>query len=146
MNNSWRQKFNAHKGDVRIALIIFAVALVTFLFSPIRSVADSKYSLVVSQSLLSHRSFAIDSYAIPRLEHKSNGAYVLNGNIYQQEWIGDRLYYYLPPGSSVLSVPYVAVMNLFGLSVVNDDGTYAVPSSHGQIRHGRQPPDVPRNW
>ena len=109
-----------------IGLIIFAVAFVMFLLSPVRSVADSKYSLVVSQSLLSHRSFALDHYAIPRLEPKSNGAYVLNGDIYQQEWVGGRLYYYLPPGSSVLSVPYVAVMNLFGLSVVNEDGTYNI--------------------
>src|SRR5262249_50521754 len=40
------------------------------------------------------------------------------------EWSHGRLYYYHPPGSSVLSVPYVAVMDLFGFSSINSDGTY----------------------
>jgi hypothetical protein len=126
MNGNWRQKLSAHRRDVRLGLIIFAVTFVLFIFSPVRSLADSKYSLIVSQSLLKHGSFAIDRFALPRLDPKDNGAYVSNGNIYQQEWVGGRLYYYLPPGSSVLSLPYVALMNLFGVSVMNEDGTYNI--------------------
>ncbi|HEX8922444.1 MAG TPA: hypothetical protein VF766_13305 [Pyrinomonadaceae bacterium] len=124
MNKSWRQKFAAHRRDALLGLIIFAAALLTFLLSPVHELADSKYSMVVSQSLLKRGSFALDHYALPRMERTSQGDYVMNGDIYQLEWVGDHLYYYLPPGSSVLSVPYVALMNIFGLSAVNEDGTY----------------------
>lgn len=126
MNNSWRQKLTAHKRDALIGLVIFAVTLITFLFSRVHQLADSKYSMVVSQSLLNNGSFALDRYALPRLEKFDRGDYVLNGSIYQLEWVGDHIYYYSPPGSAVLSVPYVAVMNVFGISAVNGDGSYNI--------------------
>lgn len=126
MKSGLKQKLNAHRRDALIGLLIFAATFTTFLFSRVRQLADSKYSMVLSQSLIEHRTFALDNYALPRLERVDRGDYVLNGNIYQLEWVEDRLYYYSPPGSSVLSVPYVALMNLFGLSAVNADGTYNI--------------------
>jgi hypothetical protein len=126
MNRSWRQKFSAHKKDALTGLIIFAVTLSTFLISRVHQLADSKYSMLVTESLLQEGTFKLDHYALPRLEHFDRGDYVLDGSIYQLEWIGDHLYYYLPPGSSVLCAPYVALMNLFGVSAVNEDGTYNI--------------------
>jgi hypothetical protein len=126
MNKSWRHKISAHRRDALIGFIIFAVTLLTFLISRVHQLADSKYSMIVSQSLIEHGSFALDHYALPRLERKERGDYVLNGDIYQLEWINNHLYYYLPPGSSILSVPYVALMNVFGISAVNEDGTYNI--------------------
>ncbi|HEY5838859.1 MAG TPA: hypothetical protein VIT19_07475 [Pyrinomonadaceae bacterium] len=126
MKGIWLQKFSAHKRDLVIALTIFGVTLLTFLWSPIHLVSDSKYMLVVSQSLLSHRSFALDHFALPKHEPKDDGVFVLNGKIPQLEYVGDHLYYIFPPGSSVLSLPAVALMNRFGLSVINADGTHNV--------------------
>lgn len=80
--------------------------------------------MLVTESLLKEGTFTLESHALPRLEHMNRGDYVSDGNIYQLEWVGDHLYYYLPPGSSLLSAPYVALMNLFGVSAVNEDGTY----------------------
>jgi hypothetical protein len=126
MNKSWRHKFSAHRRDALIGFLIFAVTLLTFLISRVHQLADSKYSMVVTQSLIEHGSFALDNYALPRLEPRERGDYVLNGDIYQLEWINAHLYYYLPPGSSILSVPYVALLNVFGISAVNKDGTYNI--------------------
>lgn len=126
MKKSWRHKFDLHAKDALIGFVIFAAVLLTFLISRVHQLADSKYSMVLSQSLIEHGSFALDHYALPRLERNARGDYVLDGNIYQLEWINDHLYYYLPPGSSILSVPYVALLNLFGISAVNGDGTYNV--------------------
>jgi hypothetical protein len=126
MNISWRQKFTARRKDTLIGVVIFAATLSTFLISRVHQLADSKYSMVVSQSLLEHRSFALDHYVLPRLPPNARGDYVLNGDIYQLEWVGNHLYYYLPPGSSTLSIPYVALMNSFGISAVNEDGTYNI--------------------
>ena len=124
MIKNWRQTILTHKRDVFIGFVLFLVAFATFYLSPVYWFSDSKYTLVVSQSLLSNRSFALDHFALPRLEPKLRDHYVWNGDIYQQEWVGGHLYYYLPPGSSILSVPFVGLMNVFGLSVINADGTY----------------------
>lgn len=124
MPRTFIQKLKQHKRDLYVGVTLFVVALATFGSSQNYDFSDSKYSLVVTESLLKHRSFALDGVALPRLERKDEGHYVSNGRIYQLEWVGDHLYYYHPPGSSILSAPYVALMNLFGFRIINPDGTY----------------------
>lgn len=106
------------------ALLIFICAFSIFRFSPIHPINDSKYSMMLSQALIEHRSFRLDNYAIPRLNPVVREDYVQNGDIYQIEQIGPHLYYFFPPGSSVLSVPFVLVANAFGVSAVNADKTF----------------------
>jgi len=121
---NWRRKLHQHKRDLLTGFVIFVVGFAVFLGSPVRPISDSIYTFVVSESLLKHGSFAIDQFGVPRLEPRYNGSYVENGRINELEWVGNRLYYFLPPGSSVLSLPYVALMDFFGLSVINKDGSY----------------------
>jgi hypothetical protein len=104
--------------------LIFVLTLSIFLFSRIHQVADSHYSMLLSQSLLSHRSFTLDAYALPRYEPVWHGYYFKNGPVYQLEVVGEHLYYHLPPGTSVLSTPFVAAFNLLGVSAANPDGSY----------------------
>jgi hypothetical protein len=104
--------------------LVFVLTLSIFLFSRIHQVADSEYSMLLSQSLLSHRSFTLDDYALPRYEPVWHGYYFKNGPVYQLEITRGHLYYHLPPGSSILSAPFVAVFNLLGISAANTDGTY----------------------
>ena len=80
--------------------------------------------MLLSESLLHHRSFELDHYAIPRGEPKWFRYYFRNGDIYQLEVVNGHLYHNFPPGSSVLSIPFVAVMNALGISAANADGTY----------------------
>ncbi|MBF0505377.1 MAG: hypothetical protein HQL09_00950 [Nitrospirae bacterium] len=71
---------------------------------------------------MEHGSFRLDHYIF-------TGA----GNVCDPKWgklpyhiqeINGHTYYYYPPGSSVLSIPFVAAMHPFGISAVNNDGTY----------------------
>lgn len=120
------------KSDALAAGLIFTITFLIFWASPFNQIADSRYSMVFSQSLLEHRSFTLDGYAIPRLKPVLHGGVTyLNGNMYQLQIVGEHLYYYFPPGTSVLSAPFVAVMNFFGVSAVNADGTY---NSQGEER------------
>jgi hypothetical protein len=80
--------------------------------------------MLLSESLLYHRSFELNHYAIPRGEPSWVPAYYRNGEVYQLELVNGRLYYHLSPGTSILSIPFVAVMNAFGVSAANPDGTY----------------------
>jgi hypothetical protein len=104
--------------------LIFILTLSIFMLSRIHQVADSAYSMLLSQSLVSHGQFALDNYSLPRYEPVWHGYYFKNGPIYQLEIVGEHLYYHPPPGSSVLSAPFVAVLNLFGVSAASPDGTY----------------------
>jgi hypothetical protein len=108
------------------SLLIFLFTLITFWFSPVHQVTDSHYSMLLSECLLKHRSFALDTYNIPRLEPNASTRdyYVMNGDIWQLELARGHIYYYFPPGTSVLSIPFVAVANAFGISSANPNGTY----------------------
>lgn len=107
-----------------IAIAIFSFTMIVMALSQVRQVTDSNYSMLLSQSLIEHGSFKLDSYAFPRLEPMNRGYYTSNGAIYQLELANNHIYYHLPPGTPILSVPYVALMKLFGITATNADGTY----------------------
>jgi hypothetical protein len=92
-------------------VLTFLLALTVFLLSHVHQVADSAYSMMVSESLIHHRTFALDHYSLPKTD-------------YRLEESRGHIYYHLPPGTPVLSVPYVAIMNTLGVSAANPDGTY----------------------
>jgi hypothetical protein len=106
------------------AAAIFAFILLVFLFSRVHQVTDSRYSMLVSQSLVSRGSFTLDAYKLPRYPAEWAGFYFRNGPIYQIEVADGHLYHLLPPGTPVLSAPYVALLNIFGISPASADGTY----------------------
>jgi hypothetical protein len=75
---------------------------------------DSRYALVLSQALLHQHTFELDRAFVPP---PSDGAMRL-------ESVDGHLFLYHPPGSSLLSLPFVAALNVFGLSAVTEDGHY----------------------
>lgn len=117
--------------DWTVAGVILVVTFLIFWCSPVHQVTDSNYSLMLSQSLFEKRSFALDSYAIPRHPPLAQDYAFKNGDIYQLEWVNGHLYYFFPPGSSILSVPFVAAMKAVGVSAVNPDGSYSL---QGEIK------------
>src|SRR5438876_2206025 len=109
------------KTDLLAGLVIFILTCSIFILSHNRQIADSKYSMLVSESLLHHGTFALDRYGFEDFGKQNAGGW---GGIYQLELANGHVYYYLPPGSSILSLPWVAVMNAFGISASNADGAY----------------------
>jgi hypothetical protein len=125
MNRSWLNSVRIFSSEWLACALLFIFVLLIFWFSPLRVMADSHYSMLVSQSLIKHGSFALDGYKVPRLYEWVTEDHIVDGNVYQLEWIDGRIYYFFPPGSSVLSTPFVALMNAFGISASNPDGTYS---------------------
>ncbi len=113
------------KSNVAGGVIVFITTLIIFLFSRVHQFADSNYSMLLSQSLLQYQSFALDNYAIPRLPPNQQTGFTSNGDIYHLEVVNGHIYYFFPPGSSILSVPYVALMNTVGISAASPDGSYS---------------------
>ncbi len=83
--------------------------------------------MVASQSLLEHGTFSLEHYKLPREAPFNRGYYISDGLQYQLELVNGHILYHLPPGSSVLSVPFVGLMKAFGISPTNPDGTYNLP-------------------
>ena len=90
-------RFNATKWA---GILIFGLTFFVFRISPVRQVTDSQYSMMLSQSLLDHRSFMLDHYALPRPELVRWEDYLRKS--YQLEVVAGHLFYSFPPGSSVL--------------------------------------------
>ena len=98
---------------------LFVAALCVFWWSPVTQMTDSKFALLVSHSLWHNHSFTLDTYPLPRADVGAHGA----GVLYQLHEVKGHVYYLLPPGTSVLSVPYLVAAEAFGYSVTNTDGT-----------------------
>ncbi len=109
------------KNELIAGLLVFIVTGTIFILSHNRQIADSKYSMLVSESLLRHGTFTLDRYQFPDSGNPDGPAW---RGIYQLQMIKGHVYYVLPVGSSILSLPWVAVMNTVGISSANADGSY----------------------
>lgn len=111
--------------DRVIAWILFVLATAIFILSPTRQFFDSKYTVLLSESLLKHHSFELDRY-FPAESVVDD---------YRLEKINGHVFSYFPPGSSILSLPMVAVANALGFSAVNasekwnDTGEFSIESA-----------------
>jgi len=110
----------------RVAWLFFCVCMLVYLMAPVTQLSDSNYSMMVSQSLIESGTVRLDGYNIERYEPYSKPGIVHSGYPYQIENIGEKLYYYFPHGTSILSMPFVAVFNAFGLSTINDENGYSL--------------------
>lgn len=125
--------------DLIHAASIFIATFAVFRLSPIHMVADSGYEMLFSQQLLWNHSFSLDSRAFPELQSRKPGQICLSpwlerrpDNIeepeialpYQLFQVGERFYYVFPPGSALLSMPYVALANTMGISASDQNGVY----------------------
>ena len=110
--------------DALISLAIFGVVLCLFVLSPLKYMGDSKYTLLLTNSLMSHGSFVLDGYDIPRQPVLMQGNVAIDGSIYQIEIVDGHLYNYLPPGTAILSAPFVLAANALGDTIFDRDHHY----------------------
>jgi hypothetical protein len=108
------------------ATVIFLATFLVFRLSPVETVFDSRYEMFFSQQLLRNHSFSAPAQAFAELQsHKPGQIHQRGADLpYQLVQVGDRFYYSFPPGSVILSVPYVAVTNAFGIFATDEHGVY----------------------
>jgi hypothetical protein len=103
---------------------IFAGVLLVFLLSPIRQHGDSRVSILLSENLWHNGSFILDEYLGEYKDGSDQAGSDLEELPYQLEIIDDHVFYYYPPGSSILSVPLIGLGNLLGSSSREPDGRF----------------------
>jgi hypothetical protein len=108
---------------------IFAIALwfamcAIFLRSPTLQINDSWYSMLTGESLLRNGTPDLSRYLIPDFETELPFATVRGNHAYQLVRVNGRLLYGFAHGSSFLSVPFLALLNRFGISPAAHAGEF----------------------
>ncbi len=112
----------------RIGLWLFIVTAGVFLLSPVWWLGDSNYSMLLSDSILIDHSTHLNRYQFPAPIQESSrcasptGPIALSYTTYQLDRIDGNIAYCYPNGSSILSIPFVGVMNF--LRVYPFDSAY----------------------
>ncbi|HEU4510314.1 MAG TPA: hypothetical protein VFR78_18915 [Pyrinomonadaceae bacterium] len=127
--------FLVNRRDLALCVLLFAFTYSIFILSPVQQPADSLYSMMVSQSIIERGTVALDDYKFPDLTPIQSKKFHSNSSIYHLDLIDGHVYYYYGPGSSILSVPYVAIMNAFGVYASREDGTHD-PAGEMRIQTG----------
>ena len=111
--------------DLIVPLLIFLAAFRLFWHSPVVNMGDSKYTLLLTQNLLRHGTFVLDPASVPHKMPITVEDTVFDGDTYQIEISDGHYYCYFPPGSSVLSAPFVLAGDALGRTVFGPDGAYS---------------------
>ncbi len=104
--------------DFFVSAAIFVAALLVFWYSPISNDSDSRFTLLLSESLVTRGSFLLDNYGLPHNPPIENSGTHLDGVDYQIEIVDGHFYYFFPPGSSILSAPFVLAQDAAGKGVI----------------------------
>jgi hypothetical protein len=104
--------------------ILFVATFCVFFFSPVHYASDSDYSMLLSESIIARHTIDLNGYAIPRFQPLESSGVNESGYTWQLSLVGDRLLYNRPYGSSVLSLPFVALLKVLGVSPVGPQGGF----------------------
>src|SRR5258708_3197139 len=121
MAGEWLQRDDAGS-TFRLQIILFLFALTVFLAAPVIQASDSRYTILLSECLLQHHTFALDTYSLPQPQVPEFPRSVKEASVYQLVRARGHTTYYYPQAGSVLSIPFVAVANAFGLSAATPAG------------------------
>lgn len=112
---------------IEIALLVLSFS-VFFLSPRYGATSDPKYSMLLSESLLMQQTPALNHFSIPGLDQTTLASQLdprqYRRGVWQLVRVNGRLLYAYPSGSSLLSLPFVAGLNVLGLSAVRKDGSY----------------------
>ncbi len=99
--------------DVLVGALILLVSFWVFRQAPVQQAGDSRYTMLLAENIIEHHDFALERYHLPDPD-------------YRLEASRGHRYYYFPPGSSLLSVPFVALMHLRGVRAIRGHDLYNV--------------------
>jgi len=117
--------------ELAIGISLFVITFAVFWISPVLNVGDSHYSMLLSESILSRHSVFLNEYSFPRdVAITTRDAPPVRGPAlgysYQLGIVHGHVMYVYPHGSSLLSLPFVAIANLLGLHAATAQGGYSV--------------------
>jgi hypothetical protein len=107
---------------LQAAMWLFAFAI--FFASPVLQMSDSKYSMLTAESIVHNHTPDLSRYTIKNYDADLPFNEIRGKHPYQLERIRGRLLYGFPHGTSILSIPFIALMDLFQVSPATSDGQF----------------------
>jgi hypothetical protein len=108
---------------VRLQILVFIFSLAMFLGAPVVQVSDSRYTAMLSECMLHHRSpFLEEYYKVPVPWLTGDASDPSEAFEYQLVKTRGHVTYFFGHGSSMLSMPLVAIINAAGVSAATQDG------------------------
>jgi hypothetical protein len=124
----------------RIGLWLFAVTSVVFMSSKVWVLGDSNYSMLLSENIIRQHSTFLNGYEFPGPIQEAGRCSSPSAPLqsafltYQLDRVHGNVVYCYPNGTSILSIPFVALMNLVGVHCYSRDGR-CLPLGEGIIQH-----------
>jgi hypothetical protein len=122
--NSQAESFARRRLDLCIALLLFAATFTIFLLSPVRSLGETQFTMMLGHTVLHRRTFALDRRELRLPDQPEMIGNTSKVKVLPLEVVNGRVYKYAPPGSAVLSLPFLLVARTFGLTPVDANGYY----------------------
>jgi len=109
-----------------IYLLLFVLAFSIFYASPILKIGDSWYTMLLGEHLLLKKRFSLNEYFWPNVDSSKYPPWVEPVTMLPRhiQSLEEHLYYSYPFGTSLLTVPLIAVMRLTGVSTISENGQY----------------------
>jgi len=96
-----------------LAVLLMLIAFLAVSFSTVRNTdSDSRSTLLVSEALLQHGTVKLDHYGREAMANYGYTVHEKNGHFYS----------YFPIGTSIASLPFVAIANGWGLKMLESHG------------------------
>ncbi len=105
-----------------IGIVILVTVACAFYISPVRYLSDSGFSLLMDEALIHKSTPDMLDYQVPR---GHGGVFINDGYPWNIKIIKGRLLYVYPWGSSLLSLPAVALFNTGGLKIASRESGYS---------------------
>ena len=103
---------------------IWSGMFVLFFCSPVLQMSDSQYSMLTADSIIRNHTPDLSSYRIKNYRADLPFDTISGTHAYQLARVNRRLLYGFGHGTSILSIPYVAAMEVIGISPATSDGQY----------------------
>ncbi len=126
----WRVNANLeYRTRLFLTVVLFSLTYLLFSVSPVIDICDSLYSTLLSESILHSHSTHLNAYrfAEPIAVLKTSAPPIddpQNPYSYELGNVNGNIVYRYPNGSSILSVPFVALMNAIGITAATPDREY----------------------
>lgn len=95
-----------------------------FFASPVLQMSDSQYSMLTAESIIHNHTPDLSSYSIKNYKEDLPFNTIAGKHAYQLARTNGRLLYGFGHGTSMLSIPFVATMDLLGISPATAAGEY----------------------
>jgi hypothetical protein len=99
-----------------IGVVLLAAVACAFYISPVNYLSDSGFSLLMDEALIHKSTPDMIEFQVP---HGHGGVFINDGYPWNIMIIKGRLLYVYPWGSSLLSLPAVALFNAFGFQIAS---------------------------